>query len=77
MGQVDERRERCVNNYIRNFAGELDVVSSSNTFKLVMSVEVDCVYRDGDYDWYTVDDFDESEFPGLLPTVYKRGVLVW
>ena len=51
-------------------------MSSSNTFKLVMSVEVDCVYRDGDYDWYTVDDFDKSEFLGPLPMVLK-GVLVW
>ena len=41
-----------------------------------MSVEVDCVYRDGNYNWSTVDDFDESEFLGLLPMVLK-GVLVW
>ena len=76
MGQADKRRERCVNNHIRNFAGELDAVSSSNTFKLVMSVEVDCVYRDGNYDWHTVYDFDKSEFLGPLPMVLK-GVLVW
>ena len=63
MGQVDKRRERCASNHIRNFGGELDVVSSSDAFKLVMSVEVDCVYRD------TVDDFGESEFLGLLLTV--------
>ena len=43
---------------------------------LVMSVEVGYVYRDGNYNWSTVDDFDESEFLGLLPTVLK-GVLVW
>ena len=73
MGQADKRRERCASNHIRNFAGELDAVSSSNTFKLVMSVEVRYVYRDGNYDWST---FDESEFLGLLPTVLK-GVLVW
>ena len=76
MGQADKRRERCASNRIRNFGGKLDAVSSSNTFKLVMSVEVDCVYRDGDYDWYTVNGFDESEFLCLLPTVL-RGVLVW
>ena len=56
---------------------ELDAVSSTDICKLLMSVEVGCVYRDGNYDWYTVDDFDESEFPGLLPMVFKRGVLMW
>ena len=61
-------------NHIRSFGGELDVVSSSNTFKPVMSVEVGYVYRDGNYNWSTVDDFDESEFLGLLPMAL-RGVL--
>ena len=56
---------------------ELDAVLSTDIFKLLVSVEVGCVYRDGNYDWYTVDDLDESEFPGLLPTVFKRGVLMW
>ena len=48
MGQVDKRRERYVNNHIRNLGGELDAVLSSNNFKPVMNVEVDCVYRNGD-----------------------------
>ena len=56
---------------------ELDAVLSTDIFKLLLSVEVGCVYRDGNYYWYTVDEFDESEFPGLLPTLSKRGILMW
>ena len=54
---------------------DLDVMLSTDVFKPLISVDVACVFRDSNYAWYDVDNFDKSEFPVLLPNVSKKGIL--
>ena len=56
---------------------DLDVMLSTDVFKPLISVDVACVFRDSNYAWYDVDNFDKSEFPALLPNLSKRGILTY
>ena len=54
---------------------DLDVILNTDVFKPLISMDVACVFRDSNYAWYDVDNFDKSEFPVLLPNVSKKGIL--
>lgn len=56
--------------------GELDDTLNGENFKFLISATVTCVHRDGNFQWCTVDNFDYSSFPSLLPKVHKKGVLI-
>ena len=56
---------------------DLDLILNTDVFKPLIRVYVGCVYRDNNYRWRNVDNFEISEFPSLLPNVYKKGILAY
>ena len=56
---------------------DLDVVLNTDAFKQLIGVDVACVCRDSNRDWYDTDNFEKSEFPTLLPNVSKKVILTY
>ena len=56
---------------------DLDTILSNDDFELLTRVEVGCVWMDDSQNWHFIDKFDRSEFPALLPGLFKKGVLIW
>ena len=59
------------------FWEELDIILNADIFKPLTSVHVGCINRNSDLLWHEADSFERSEFPTLLPNVFKRGILLY
>ena len=67
---LDKEEEPC-----SEFWEELDMILNTDIFKPLTRVGVGCVSRNSDGVWRDADNFESSEFPTLLPNVFKRGIL--
>ena len=56
---------------------DLDVILSTDIFKPLIEVNVACIYKRSDGLWYRTKNFERSKFPTLLPTISKRGILIY
>ena len=59
------------------FWDELDIILNNDMFKPLTSVRAACVSRNNNFIWNYASNFERSEFPALLPNVFKRGILIY